>query len=262
MTNLFDLTGKHAVVFGGAGGIGQAIAEGFLEAGAQVMISSRNEESLQRAVKELKESTGCDALYAVCDAVDETQVQELLEKAIAKMGSVEILCNSQGFNKPSQATELPSDLLQAMFDANVKSVMITCKTFGKYMKDNGIHGKIINISSVRAVRAVGNGDAVGASGYCITKGAVNMLTKTYASALGPDIQVNAIGPTLVYTPMMVGRMPEDEGERNRIFASATPAKRIAYPQDCKGPAIFLASAASDFVTGSTIFADGGLTNVG
>ena len=259
--NLFDLTGKHAVVFGGAGGIGQAIAEGYLEAGAQVMITSRNEESLQRAVKELKESTGCDALYAVCDAVSEEQVQELLAKAIEEMGSVEILCNSQGFNKPSPATELQADLLQAMFDANVKSVMITNKTFGKYMKENNIHGKIVNISSVRAVRAVGNGDAAGASGYCITKGAVNMLTKTYASALGPDIQVNAIGPTLVYTPMMVGRLPDDPEKRNAM-AAAMPAQRIAYPEDCKGPAIFLASEASNFVTGSTIFVDGGLTAVG
>ena len=261
MTNLFDLTGKHAVVFGGAGGIGQAIAEGFLEAGAQVMISSRNEESLQRAVKELKESTGCDALYAVCDAVDEEQVQAVLQKAIDEMGSVEILCNSQGFNKPAPTTEFPVDLLQAMFDANVKSVMITCKFFGKYMKENGIHGKIINLSSVRGVRAMLNGDQNGTMGYCTTKGAVQMLTKSFAANLGPDIQVNAIGPTIIYTPMMVGRLPDDPEKRNAM-AAAMPAKRIGYPEDCKGPAVFHASEASNFVTGSTIFVDGGLTNVG
>jgi len=147
-----------------------------------------------------------------------------------------------------------------MFAANVKSMMFTCKNFGKYFKDNNIHGKIINVSSVRGLRAVGNG-GMGNVGYCATKGAVEMLTKAYASDLGPNIQVNAIGPTITYTPMMVGILPDDETARNNI-AAAMPAKRIGYPNDCKGPAIFLASAASDFVTGSTIYPDGGLTAVG
>ena len=102
---------------------------------------------------------------------------------------------------------------------------------------------------------------MGNVGYCATKGAVEMLTKAYASDLGPTVQVNAIGPTITYTPMMVGLLPDDETSRNNI-AAAMPAKRIGYPDDCKGPAIFLASAASDFVTGSTIYPDGGLTNVG
>ncbi len=130
----------------------------------------------------------------------------------------------------------------------------------KYFKDNNVHGKIINLSSVRGIRAVGNG-GMGNVGYCATKGAVEMLTKAYASDLGPTVQVNAIGPTITYTPMMVGLLPDDETARNNI-AAAMPAKRIGYPDDCKGPAIFLASAASDFVTGSTIYPDGGLTNVG
>ena len=130
----------------------------------------------------------------------------------------------------------------------------------KYFKDNKVHGKIINLSSVRGIRAVGNG-GMGNVGYCATKGAVEMLTKAYASDLGPTVQVNAIGPTITYTPMMVGLLPDDETSRNNI-AAAMPAKRIGYPDDCKGPAIFLASAASDFVTGSTIYPDGGLTNVG
>lgn len=260
MTNLFDLTGKKAVVVGGAGGIGQAIAEGLAEAGAQVMISSRKEDSLRRAQKEIKENTGLDVYYHPGDATKEADVEALLAAAIREMGGVDILVNSQGFNKKFPGTEFPADAWDAMFEANVKSMMFTCKHFGKYFKDQGVHGKIINLSSVRGIRAVGNG-GMGNVGYCATKGAVEMLTKAYASDLGPNIQVNAIGPTITYTPMMVGLLPDDETARNNI-AAAMPAKRIGYPNDCKGPAIFLASAASDFVTGSTIYPDGGLTNVG
>lgn len=260
MTNLFDLTGKKAVVVGGAGGIGQAIAEGLAEAGAQVMISSRKEESLKRACSEIKANCGADILYHPGDATVEADVEALLADALDKMGTVDILVNSQGFNKKHPGTEFPVDDWDAMFDANVKSVMFTSKHFGKYMKDNDVHGKIINVGSVRGIRAVGNG-GMGNVGYCATKGAVEMLTKAYASDLGPNIQVNAIGPTITYTPMMVGMLPDDEGERNAI-AKSMPAQRIGYPEDCKGPAIFLASAASDFVTGSTIYPDGGLNAIG
>lgn len=258
--NLFDLTGKKAVVVGGAGGIGQAIAEGLAEAGAKVMISSRKEESLKRAVSEIKENCGAEILYHVADASVEKEVEGLVQAAVAKMGTVDILVNSQGFNKKFPGTEFPEEIWNAMFDANVKSIMLTCKHFGKYMKENNIHGKIINLSSVRGVRAVANGGG-GNVGYCATKGAVEMLTKAYASDLRPNIQVNAIGPTITYTPMMVGLLPDSEEERNNI-AAGMPAQRIGTPEDCKGPAIFLASAASDFVTGSTIYPDGGLTAIG
>jgi len=260
MTKLFDLTGKKAVVVGGAGGIGQSIAEGLVEAGAQVMISSRKEDALIRAQSEIKKATGLDVLYCIGDASKESDVLTLLNTAVQQMGTVDILVNSQGFNKKHPGTEFPEKDWDEMFDANVKSMMFTCKNFGKYMTENGIKGKIINLSSVRGIRAVGNG-GMGNAGYCATKGACEMLTKAYASELGPNIQVNAIGPTITYTPMMVGLLPDDETARNNIAASM-PAKRIGYPEDCKGPAIFLASAASDFVTGSTIYPDGGLTACG
>ncbi len=260
---MFDLTGKKAVVVGGAGGIGQAIAEGLTEAGAQVMISSRKEEALQRAQAELKESTGKDVLYCVGDASKEADVENLLNTAVESMGTVDILVNSQGFNKKFPGTEFPEKEWDEMFATNVKSMMFTCKHFGKYFKDNDIHGKIINIGSVRGVRAVGNG-GLGNVGYCSTKGAVEMLTKAYASDLGPTINVNLIGPTLTYTPMMAasGVVPADPVERAKRFAAGQPLARIGEVEDIKGPAIFLASAASDFMTGSSIYPDGGLTAIG
>jgi NAD(P)-dependent dehydrogenase (short-subunit alcohol dehydrogenase family) len=257
---LFDLTGKNAVVFGGAGGIGQAIAQGLADAGAKVAISSRSEESLKRAQQEIKQAAGLDVTYYMTDATKEEQVEATCKKSVGDFGKVDILVNSQGFNKKYPGTEFPVDVWDAMFEANVKSFMLTCKYFGKHMMEIG-GGKIINISSVRGIRAVGNG-GMGNVGYCSTKGAVDMLTRAYASDLRPNVQVNAIGPTLTYTPMMVGIVPADPAERNKMFASATPAMRIGMPEDCVGPAIFLASAASDFVTGQIIYPDGGLTAIG
>ena len=118
------------------------------------------------------------------------------------------------------------------------------------------YGKIINFGSVRGIRAVANGGG-GNVPYNTTKGAVEMLTKAYAADLRPNVQVNAIGPTITYTPMMVGILPADETVRNNI-ANSLPAQRIGYEIDVVGPAIFLASAASDMVTATTIYPDGGL----
>lgn len=255
-TDLFDLSGKKAVVVGGAGGIGQALAEALAEAGAQVMITSRNEESLKRAQSELKQSCGAEIPYRATDATDEAEVEALVQEAAAKLGTVDILVNAQGYNKKFPGTEFPLDEWQALFDVNVTSLMLTTKHFAKYMEDHGIHGKIVNLGSVRGIRAIGNG-GMGNVGYCSTKGAVEMLTRAYAADLGPNIQVNCIGPTLTYTPMMVGMLPADEAERNAI-AKSEPAQRIGYPEDLKGTVIYLASKASDFVTGSTIYPDGGL----
>ena len=258
--NFCDLTGKNAVVVGGAGGIGQGIAEALAEAGANVLISSRKEESLLRAQEEIKNNSGCQVLYFTVDATNESDVEDLVENSISRMGKVDILVNAQGFNKKMAGTEITEEVWNQMFDANVKSFMFTCKHFGKHMLDKNINGKIINLSSVRGIRAVGNGGN-GNIGYCASKGAVEMLTKAYASDLRPNIQVNAIGPTVTYTPMMTSILPSDPVERAKRGA-AMPAMRIGEVEDCKGPAVFLASSASDFITGSTLYPDGGLTAIG
>ncbi|MEQ6335599.1 SDR family oxidoreductase [Sphingobium sp. MK2] len=256
---LFSLQGKMAIVFGGAGGIGKAIALGLADAGAQVALASRNREALAACAEEIGAVTGRPVLYYVCDATRESEVSSLCEQVTAKMGGIDILVNAQGFNKKHPGTEFPVEIWDAMFEANVKSIMLTCKHFGAQMVQRG-GGKIINLSSVRGARAVGNGGG-GNVGYCATKGAVDMLTRAYASDLRPHVQVNALGPTITYTPMMEGILPADPAERDRM-AAAMPAMRIGYPGDCVGPAIFLASTASDFVTGQIIYADGGLTAIG
>ncbi len=253
---MFDLTGKKAVVVGGAGGIGQAIAQALTVFGADVAISSRNIDNLNRAREEIQIETGKSVLIIEADASNEDSVKKLLQIVVTSLGNVDILVNAQGFNKKAPATEFPVELWEKMFDVNVKSMMLTCKHFGKYMKEHG-KGKIINLSSVRGIRACGGGN----SGYCATKGAVDMLTRVLAKELGPEVCVNAIGPTMTYTPMMVGILSDDPKERNK-WAEKMPLQRIGNPEDCAGPAVFLASEASDFVSGQIIYPDGGLTAMG
>ena len=281
LTDMFDVAGKKAVIFGGAGGFGKAIAEGYAANGADVLILSRREEALKEAVEDIKAKAaeGVQVKYYACDAGNEEQVIAARDFAVSEegLGGCDILVNSQGINKKMFSWEIDTEYWQAMLNTNITSLMYTCRYFGNWMKENNTedgtvydekdfeagqpspgngYGKIINIGSVRGIRAVANG-GMGNVPYNTTKGAVEMLTKAFAADLRPNIQVNAIGPTITYTPMMIGILPPDENVRNGI-AGALPAQRIGYEIDVVGPAIFLASAASDMVTATTIYPDGGL----
>ncbi|MCI6019146.1 MAG: SDR family oxidoreductase [Clostridiales bacterium] len=256
MGNKFSLDGKSAVVVGGAGGIGQAIAQGLAEAGAKVAIASRREESLQRAVKEIKEACGADVTYYICDATVEDDVNALAEKSFADMGKVDILVCSQGFNKKFEAVDFPMDVWDDMFNVNVKGVMMCNKAFGKRMKENG-YGKIIDITSVRG--CIATFPMKGNAGYCATKGALDMIIRQCAAEFGPEVTVNGIGPTVTMTPMMESIVPE---AAKAGIAASVPLQRMQVPEDCAGPAVFLASEASSFVTGQILYVDGGLTAIG
>lgn len=284
-TKMFDISGKKAVIVGGAGGFGEKIAEGYAANGCSVIISSRKEEALKAAVEKIKAvaAPGVKVCYYACDATDEEAMIAFRDFAVSEegLGGCDILVNAQGYNKKMWSWEIDTKVWKAMLDTNVTSMMYSCKYFGNWMKEHNLdgeepvdpatfeagkatpvsgYGKIINFGSVRSVVAVRNGGN-GNVPYNTTKGAVEMLTKAFASDLRPNIQVNSIGPTITYTPMMVGLLPPDENVRNGI-AAALPAMRIGYEIDVVGPAIFLASAASDMVTGTTIFPDGGLVCTG
>ena len=282
MTKMFDISGKKAVIVGGAGGFGKKIAEAYAANGVDVIISSRKEEALKKACEEIKAyaAPGVKVMYYACDATDEEGIIAFRDFVVSEagLGGCDILVNAQGYNKKMWSWEIDTKVWKGMLDTNVTSMMYTCKYFGNWMKDHNLdegettigrdafeagkanpnkgYGKIINFGSVRSIRAVANGGN-GNVPYNTTKGAVEMLTKAFAADLRPNIQVNSIGPTITYTPMMVGLLPPDEATRNGI-AGALPAQRIGYEIDVVGPAIFLASAASDMVTASTIYPDGGL----
>ncbi|NLA87110.1 MAG: SDR family oxidoreductase, partial [Clostridiales bacterium] len=194
------------------------------------------------------------------------QVEALVKDAVQKLGKVDILVNAQGFNKKQDALDFDIETFRQMLDANITSFMITAKHFGRHFKENG-YGKIINLSSVRGkIATVGAGNA----GYCATKGAVDMLTKQLASEFGPfGVTVNAIGPNITVTPMMTEifkKRAEDAGIDIDTYlkgqAAGLPMRRMAQPEDLVGTSIFLASPASDFMTGNIVYPDGGLTAIG
>ncbi len=286
LTKMFDISGKKAVVVGGAGGFGKAIATALAANGVDVCISSRREDALKAACEDIKATAaeGVAVKYYACDATDENAVVAFRDYVVSAegLGGCDILVNSQGYNKKMFSWEIDTNVWKGMLDTNVTSMMYTCKYFGNWMKENNLpegvekidpatyehgkatpnqgYGKIVNIGSVRGIRAVANGGN-GNVPYNTTKGAVEMLTKAFASDLRPNIQVNLVGPTITYTPMMVGLLPPDEKTRDNI-AAGQPAMRIGREIDIVGSVLFLASPASDFVTGSSIYPDGGLTNIG
>ncbi len=264
--NLFDLTGKNAMIIGGAGGLGQLVAKAFAEAGANVAIASRGEEKLQKACADLKSATGKEFKYYICDATDEASVEACAKKSNADFGHIDILVNSQGINKKHPAIEFPMDEFELTLRGDVTSVMMTCKHFAPYMMENK-YGKIVNVTSVRGkIATKGPGNAA----YCASKGALDMLTKQLASEFGPyGITVNAFGPNIMKTPMMnkIFEMRAKEAGVDvetylKQQGAGLPMRRMSDPEDCVGTALFLAAPASDFLTGNILYPDGGLTAIG
>lgn len=279
--DIFNIAGKKAVIVGGAGGFGKEIAKAFAQRGVDVLITSRREDALKAACEDIKAGAaeGVKVTYFAGDAGDEETVKAMLAHTVSAegLGGVDIVVNSQGYNKKMWSWQIDTSVWNAMLQTNITSVMFVCKYFGNWMKDHNLegdayvapeagqpntnkgYGKIINIGSVRGIRAVGNGGG-GNVAYNTTKGAVEMLTKAFAQDLRPNVQVNLVGPTITYTPMMVGILPADETVRNNI-AAGQAAQRIGYESDIVGSVLYLASPASDFVTANSIYPDGGLVSV-
>ena len=264
--NLFDISGKNAVVMGGAGGIGRALSRGFLEAGAKVLLADIAEEPLKAVSAELSADFGFDVPYFKVNATVEAEVEALVKFAVEKLGKITILINAQGFNKKFEALDYDIDAFRQMLDANITSLMLTGKYFGRHFKENN-YGKIVSLSSVRGrIATKGQGNA----GYCATKGAVDMLTKQLASEYGQfGVTVNAIGPNIVPTPAMVSVFEMRAKEANitveeylKQQGAGIPMRKIGSAEDLIGTVLYLSAPASDYVTGCTVYVDGGLTAIG
>jgi gluconate 5-dehydrogenase len=254
MKQLFSLEGKIALVVGGGGDIGAAIATALAAHGATVAISSRNLEKLKKTAAKIEAETGKTIACFEADASDEESVKKLSENFKEKMGTIDILVNSQGQNKKFPAFEHPMDEWDKMFDANVKSIMLTCKYFGKIMEENG-GGRIINVSSVGSIRTKPSDIS---ACYGATKGAVDALTLTLAAGWAKhNITVNAIGPIMTETEMMKSIFEKNPSLRDDT-AARVPMGRIALPEDSAGLVVFFASDAASFVTGQKLYPDGGL----
>ncbi len=253
MEDLFRLDGKVALVTGGAGGIGKMLATGLSRYGAKVVVSSRNLEAVTAAAREIQAETGKDTLAVSADVTDEASVANLVAAVLAKFGTVDILVNAMGINLKRDAFEYPMSDWDRILDVNVTGTMIACKHLGKVFKEKR-RGKIINLSSVRGIRGYDGGNV----GYCASKGAVELITKALALEWAPyNILVNALGPALIITPGTVHL--RDNPELAKKYSANIPLGRLGEPTDLIGACVFLASSASDFVTGQTIYVDGGLT---
>ena len=256
MKDIFSLEGKKAVVIGGAGGIGEAIAQGMVVKGAKVAIASRNIDNLYTAAGEIEKETGKKVMIFQVDASDEASVKKLVSSVMEEMGGVDILVNSMGFNIKNGCLDFPMDKFDDLMKVNVRGVMLCCKEFANEMVKQK-SGKIVNVSSVRGIRASAGGN----SAYCASKGAVDMITRTFAAELAPHgINVNAIGPALIATKLTAKQMMEPG--RTEKYIKNIPLGRIGVTEDVVGASVFLAASASDFITGQIVYIDGGLTAIG
>jgi NAD(P)-dependent dehydrogenase (short-subunit alcohol dehydrogenase family) len=254
--DIFRLDGKKAVVIGGAGGIGDAIAHGFAHYGASVAVASRRLPELEQVAKEIQDEFSVETAAFQVDVTDEKSVAGLVDQVVAKFGTVDILVNSQGLNIKKPAVDFNVSDWEQMFSVNVKGIMLSCREFGKVLVEKK-KGKVINLSSLRGARATQWG---GNEAYCGTKGAVDMMTRALASEWAPfNINVNAIAPAWINTKFAEQTLSNPE--RYRVAVQNIPLRRIGQPQDVIGLSVFLASPASDFITGQIIYLDGGATAV-
>lgn len=257
MCEMFSLEGKVAVVIGGAGGIGEILSQGLAKQGAKVAIADIAFDKGEVIAKKIQAETKKETAAFKVDLTNEASVAQLAKDVAAKFGTVDILVNAQGVNFKFNATEFPPEKWDLMFAVNVRSLMLTCREFGKIMIAKK-KGKVVNLSSVRGVRATlweGN------EGYCATKGAVDMITRSLASEWAQhNINVNAIGPSTIRTPLAERTLSDPE--RLARYMANVPLKRVGEPADLVGACVFLASSASDFITGQILYLDGGLTAIG
>jgi NAD(P)-dependent dehydrogenase (short-subunit alcohol dehydrogenase family) len=258
MANLFRVDDKVAVIIGGSGGIGEALAVGLAEYGAKVVIAGRNLNRAQDVAQDIAAKyKKSDAVALQVDMIDENSVAELKDKVVSIFGTVDILVNSHGVNVKKNATEFPVSDWDHIFNVNVRGTMLSCREFGKIMIERK-KGKVINISSVRGIRATAWG---GNEGYTATKAAIDMMTRSLASEWAPyKINVNAIAPSTVATRFSEATLQNPE--KLKRFLASCPMGRVAQPADIVGTCIFLASAASDFMTGQILYIDGGMTAIG
>ncbi|WP_367717185.1 glucose 1-dehydrogenase [Nitratireductor sp. GISD-1A_MAKvit] len=247
------LDGKTAIVTGGAGGIGYAIAERFLRHGVKVVIADLSSDKGAQALSDL-EKLG-DARFVKADVSKRLDVHNLLAETIDAFGDVDILVNNAGIVHAADFLDLTEEDFNRVLDTNLKGTFLTGQAVARYMvekvEEGGAAGTIINMSSINAVLAIPEQIA-----YSVSKGGVNQLTRVMALALAPyGIRVNAIGPGSISTDMLAS-VNNDQAARNRML-SRTPLGRIGEPGEIASVATFLADDDSSYVTGQTIYADGG-----
>jgi gluconate 5-dehydrogenase len=253
---MFDLTGKVALVTGASYGIGFAIAIALARAGARIVFNDLKQEFVDKGLAAYR-AAGIEATGYVCDVTDEAAVNALVAQIEKEVGAVDILVNNAGIIKRIPMTEMSASEFRAVIDVDLNAPFIVAKAVIPSMIAKG-GGKIINICSMMS--ELGRETV---SAYAAAKGGLKMLTRNIASEYGHlNIQCNGLGPGYIATPQTAPlRERQSDGSRHPFDAfivAKTPAERWGTPEDLAGPAVFLASAASDFVNGHILYVDGGI----
>ena len=256
MENMFSLKGKVALVTGASYGIGFAIAKAFANAGATIVFNDIKQELVDKGLKAYEEE-GIKAHGYVCDVTDENAVSEYISKVEKEVGVIDILVNNAGIIKRIPMCEMSAKEFRQVIDVDLNAPFIVSKAVIPAMIKKG-GGKIINICSMMS--EFGRETV---SAYCAAKGGLKMLTKNIASEYGEyNIQCNGIGPGYIATPQTAPlRERQADGSRHpfdSFIIAKTPAARWGNPEDLAGPAVFLASEASNFVNGHILYVDGGI----
>ncbi|MBE7037078.1 MAG: gluconate 5-dehydrogenase [Ruminococcaceae bacterium] len=252
----FSLEGKIALVTGASYGIGFAIASAYAEAGAKIVFNDINQELVDKGMAAYKEA-GIEARGYVCDVTNEEQVQNLIATIEKEVGVIDILVNNAGIIKRIPMHEMSAEEFRKVIDVDLNAPFIMAKAVIPSMIKKG-HGKIINICSMMS--ELGRETV---SAYAAAKGGLKMLTRNICSEYGEyNIQCNGIGPGYIATPQTAPlREKQADGSRHpfdQFIIAKTPAARWGTPEDLQGPAVFLASDASNFVNGHVLYVDGGI----
>lgn len=249
MNDLFNLSEKNAIVTGSGRGLGKGMALALARAGANIGLISRTEEELKQVSEEIS-TLSKSSYYQAMDVRNTDSIHHFVHQFVVKYGAIDILVNAAGLNVRTPFLEITDEDWELVMDVNLKSVLKVSQSVIPHMQKSK-KGKIINIASLTSEIGISAMATYGAS-----KGGVSQLTKAMAVEFAPDgIQVNAIGPGYYHTKMTDSVFNDEQ--RKDWLLSRIPMKRTGTPEDLAGAAIFLASSASDYITGQTIYVDGG-----
>lgn len=249
MARNYDLSGKIAIVTGGGRGIGKAIALGLAESGAKLVLASRTQEELEKMASEIK-GNGGEATPVVTDLMESEQINALVEASMKTYGRIDILINNAARSFLRPLMDLREDGWDKIFDVNCKAAFLLSRAVAKIMGEQG-GGRIVNITTVGAVRG-----GAGMGVYHASKAALSMLTKCMAVEWAPlNVNVNAVGPGLTKTAFSQPIWSNPSLEQ--MIVTKIPKGRLAEPEEIVGAVLFLCSEDSSFITGESIYVDGG-----